>query len=164
MRYYLGNKLWELAKTDNSIYIICADIGSKIFEKFIRDFPDRYINMGVSEQAIIGIAAGMAIQGLKPYICTITPFLIERPFEQIKLDIAQQKANVKLIGYGNYPNEGISHAVCKSNIHIMNLLPEIKHYKPIFIEELDCQIQDSYQNKFPAFFDLEKTSDELLYK
>ena len=165
MRYYLGNELFKMAQEDDSIYIICADIGNKIFAKFIENFPDRYMNMGVSEQAIIGVAAGMALRGLKPYICTITPFLIERPFEQIKLDINEQKVNVKLIGYGNYINEGISHSVYKDkNIHPMNFFDNIKHFKPSNIEDLHFAIYDSYNKKYPAFFDLEKTNDELKYR
>lgn len=157
MRYYLGNEIFKLAQQDDSIYVICADIGDKIFDKFIQNFPNRYINMGVSEQAIIGIAAGMALRGLKPYICTITPFLIERPFEQIKLDINEQKVNVKLIGYGNYLNEGVSHSVyVHKQIHPMDFFDNIKHFKPTSIEELHNYIHDSYNNKYPAFFDLEK--------
>ena len=65
--------------------------------------------MGICEQSLISTAAGMALEGLKPWVYTITPFLIERPFEQIKLDIDQQKANVNLVGFADYPNLGPSH-------------------------------------------------------
>ena len=70
-----------------------------ILEKII---PKRFFNMGICEQSIIGLSAGMALEGLKPWVYTITP-LIERPFEQVKLDINQQNVNVKLVGYADYP-------------------------------------------------------------
>ena len=76
-----------------------GDIGYGIFDDFRKNHPNRFINMGICEQSLISVAAGMSLEGLKPWVYTITPFLIERPFEQIKLDINQQKANVKLVGF-----------------------------------------------------------------
>ena len=67
---------------------------------------DRFINMGICEQSMIGVSSGMALEGLKPWVYTITPFLIERPFEQVKLDIDRQMANVKLVGFADYPTLG----------------------------------------------------------
>ena len=61
----------------------------------LENHPKRFFNMGICEQSLIGVASGMALEGLKPWVYTITPFLIERPFEQIKLDIDQQNVNVK---------------------------------------------------------------------
>ena len=97
MRKIFGEWIYEKAKSDNDIYLIVGDIGYNLFDNFIKEFPDRYINIGLCEQTMIGIAAGMALSGLKPYVYTITPFLIERPFEQIKIDIDLNNANVKLI-------------------------------------------------------------------
>ena len=67
--------------------------------------------MGICEQSLIGTAAGMALEGLKPWVYTITPFLIERPFEQVKLDLDQQKVNVNLVGFApDYPSLGPTHS------------------------------------------------------
>ena len=71
----------------------------------------------------------MAIEGLKPWVYTITPFLIERPFEQIKLDIDQQKANVKLVGYADYPNLGPTHSELNGK-KLMSLMKNIKSFFP----------------------------------
>lgn len=157
MRYFFGKEITKLADKDSSIIVICGDMGAKIFKPFIEKHQDRYINIGICEQSMVSIAAGMALQGMKPYICTITPFLIERAFEQIKLDINDMKTNVKLVGYGNYPDQGISHAITMlDNIHPINFFKNITHFKPKTIEELHNNIYDSYENKYPAFFDLEK--------
>ena len=59
---------------------------------------------------MIGVASGMSIEGLKPWVYTITPFLIERLFEQVKLDIDQQNVNVNLVGFADYPNLGPTHS------------------------------------------------------
>ena len=76
--------------------MLVGDIGYGIFDEFRKNHPKKFFNLGICEQSLIGVAAGMALEGLKPWVYTITPFLIERPFEQIKLDVNEQKTNVKL--------------------------------------------------------------------
>ena len=96
MRRTFGKVISELADKDDKIYVLVGDIGYRVFDEFRGRHPERFINMGICEQSIIGVSAGMALEGLKPWVYTITPFLIERPFEQVKLDIDQQNVNVKL--------------------------------------------------------------------
>ena len=107
MRRKFGKLINELAYKDKKIVLIVGDIGYGIFDDFRKNHPKRFFNLGICEQSIIGVASGMALDGLKPWVYTITPFLIERPFEQIKLDIDQQKANVKLVGFADYPKLGL---------------------------------------------------------
>ena len=101
MRRRFGKIINELANQDEKIYLLVGDIGYRVFDDFRENHPKRFFNLGICEQSIISVASGMAIEGLKPWVYTITPFLIERPFEQIKLDIDQQNVNVKLIGLLN---------------------------------------------------------------
>ena len=103
MRRRFGKIINDLAKKDEKIVLIVGDIGYGIFDEFRKNHPKKFFNLGICEQSIIGVAAGMSLKKLKPWVYTITPFLIERPFEQIKLDIDQQKANVKLVGFADYP-------------------------------------------------------------
>ena len=110
MRRKFGKLINEIAKKDKKIVLLVGDIGYGIFDDFRKDNPKRFFNMGICEQSLIGVASGMSLEGLKPWVYTITPFLIERPFEQIKLDIDQQKANVNLVGFADYPTLGPSHA------------------------------------------------------
>ena len=129
MRRKFGKVLNELAKRDEKIYLIVGDIGFGIFDDFRKNYPNRFLNLGICEQSIIGVASGMALQGLKPWVYTITPFLIERPFEQIKLDINQQKANVKLVGFADYPTLGPTHAEINAK-KLMKLFGNIKSFYP----------------------------------
>ena len=103
MRYTFGKLINTLAAKDKRIYLLVGDIGFRVFDDYRRNYPKRFINMGICEQSLISVASGMALEGLKPWVYTITPFLIERPFEQIKLDIDQQNVNVKLVGFADYP-------------------------------------------------------------
>ena len=93
MRRRFGKVISELAKKDEKIVLLVGDIGYGIFDDFRKEHPKKFFNLGICEQSIIGLASGMALEGLKPWVYTITPFLIERPFEQIKLDIDQQNVN-----------------------------------------------------------------------
>ncbi len=110
MRRTFGKIITELANKDDKIYVLVGDIGYRVFDEFREKHSERFINMGICEQSIISVSAGMALEGLKPWVYTITPFLIERPFEQVKLDIDQQNVNVKLVGFADYPTLGPSHS------------------------------------------------------
>lgn len=145
----------ELARKDKSVFLISGDNGIMLFDKFREQFPNRFLNLGIREQSIIGIASGMALMGLKPYVYTITPFLIERPYEQIKLDIDQQKANVKLVGFNDYPNLGPTHEVPD----LKGLIKRFKNIVSYFPENLDQTRQallESYESQKPTFIGLKR--------
>ncbi len=129
MRRAFGKLINQLANKDKKIILIVGDIGYGIFDEFRKNHPTRFFNMGICEQSIIGFASGVALEGLKPWVYTITPFLIERPFEQIKLDIDQQKANVNLVGYADYPSLGPSHAEL-NGVKTMSMFKNIKSFFP----------------------------------
>ena len=90
MRRKFGKLINKLANNDKKIVLIVGDIGYGIFDDFRKNHPNRFLNLGICEQSLIGVAAGMSLEGLKPWVYTITPFLIERPFEQVKLDIEKK--------------------------------------------------------------------------
>lgn len=159
MRRRFGKIITELAKKDKKIILIVGDIGYGIFDEFRKKFPKRFFNLGICEQSIIGAAAGMSLEGLKPWVYTITPFLIERPFEQIKLDIDQQNVDVKLVGYADYPELGPTHAEINAK-KIMNLFENIKSYYPKDSVQTEKFIYESYQNIGPNFISLK--SDKLV--
>lgn len=155
MKDIFGKFLSEIAATDRKIYLLVGDTGYGIFDQFKKMFPNRFINMGVCEQSLIGVAAGMALEGLKPYVYAITPFLIERPLEQIKLDIDQQNVNVKLIGYADYPTQGPTHAEVDGK-RLMSLFKNIASYFPQDSQETKEVLQESYLSGRPTFISLKK--------
>ena len=111
MRKEFAKVMLELAQKDPKVFLIILDVGGNVFDEFKAKFPDRFLNLGVIEQASVGFASGMALEGFKPYVYTIAPFLLDRPFEQVKLDVVQQKANVKLFGFWDYPTAGPTHKI-----------------------------------------------------
>lgn len=153
MRRTFGKVISQLAKKDKKIILIVGDIGYGIFDEFRKEHPKRFFNLGICEQSIIGIASGAALQGLKPWVYTITPFLIERPFEQIKLDIDQQKANVKLVGFADYPSLGPTHSELNGK-KLMSLMKNIKSFYPKDGFETKKMVEQIHKINGPTFLSL----------
>lgn len=129
MRYEFARALTALAKADPRIYLLTGDVGGALFDEFRANCPGCHMEVGVAEQSMVGIAAGMAMTGLRPVVYTITPFLIERAFEQIKLDVHCQQVPVGLVGYSGYPTYGPSHIELDAP-KLMALLPGIQSRFP----------------------------------
>jgi transketolase len=103
---------FELAKSDPSIVVLVGDISHGLFTEFRAEFPDRYFNVGIMEPAMASIAAGLAMVGFKPIVHTIAPFLVERSFEQLKLDFGYQNLSAMFVSVGgafDYSNLGCTH-------------------------------------------------------
>jgi len=153
MRRRFGKVISELATKDEKIVLIVGDIGYGVFDDFRKQHPKKFFNLGICEQSIIGFASGLALEGLKPWVYTITPFLIERPFEQIKLDINQQNVNVKLVGFADYPSLGPSHAELDAK-KMMKLFKNIKSYFPKDGRETNLVVKLAYKRRGPVFISL----------
>ena len=130
-----------------------VDQSNFVVKHFRKNNPEKFYNLGICEQSLIGTASGMALEGLKPWVYTITPFLIERPFEQIKLDINQQKANVKLVGFADYPTLGPTHAELNAK-KMMKLFNNIKSFYPKDSLETKKIVGKCYKIKGPTFISL----------
>ena len=153
MRRTFGKIISELADRDGKIYVLVGDIGYRVFDEFRKKHPNRFINMGICEQSIIGASAGMALEGLKPWVYTITPFLIERPFEQVKLDIDQQNVNVKLVGFADYPTLGPTHTELDGK-KLMKLFKNISSFFPENGDETEMMTYQAHEENGPAFISL----------
>ena len=153
MRRRFGKIITELADRDENIIVLVGDIGYRVFDEFREKHPKRFINLGICEQSLIGVSAGMALEGLKPWVYTITPFLIERPFEQIKLDIDQQNTNVKLVGFADYSTLGPTHRELDGE-KLMQLFTNIASYFPKDGDETESMMFDAYEKNGPTFISL----------
>ena len=128
MRWTFQLSLYARMKADPRIILLWGDVGGGLFKTHRMDFPGRVINCGVMEQATVSMAAGMAMEGLRPIVYTIMPFLLERAFEQIKLDVGQQRLPVGLVGHSN-GECGPTHRELNAPA-MLALIPNIKAYFP----------------------------------
>jgi len=150
--------LMELAEKDDRIMLLNDDTGFHLFEEFEKKFPKQYINAGICEQTIAGIAAGLALSGKKVYVYGIIPFVTMRPYEQVRNDICYHNADVKIIGVGGwqyYKFLGFTHNVENNeDIKIMKILPNMKVYTPKTAEETKKVILKTYKTTNPTYIRL----------
>jgi transketolase len=105
MRNRFADTFYELGKADPRLCVVVADISpAGSIAKFRTEFPRRFINTGVSEQIMIGMTAGMAQRGLKPFAYTIATFTLYRPFEMVRDDLCYQNLPVTIVGIGGGVN------------------------------------------------------------
>jgi transketolase len=129
MRDSFIERIWTEMKTDNTIVFITADFGSPMLDKIRSDFSDRFFNVGIAEQNLVNVAAGMALEGFRVFAYAIAPFITMRCYEQIRISLALineiRPLNVTLIGVGagcSYTVSGPSHQ-CYEDISLMRALP-----------------------------------------
>lgn len=166
MRTTLINTLIELAKKDKNIYLLTGDLGFTVLEPFIEKFPERFINCGVAEQNMMGVAAGLALSGKKPYVYSIVPFVTLRCFEQIRNDVCYQNLNVKIIGMGSgftYGHLGFSHYALE-DVAVLRSLLNMTILCPADSLETEQLILKSYQIKGPAYIRITRKGDAVYRK
>lgn len=100
MRIAFVKELSENAKRNRDIMLLTGDLGFSVFEEYIEKLPSQFLNMGVAEQNMTGVAAGLAMEGKIPIVYSIVPFATMRNFEQVRNDICYQNLNVKIVGVG----------------------------------------------------------------
>lgn len=153
MRKTFINTLIDLARKDKDIVLITPDMGFSVLEPFFDEFPERAINCGIAEQNAVSIASGLALMGKKPYVYTIIPFLVERAFEQVKLDVAYMNTNVKLVGIGagfTYGAAGATHHAIE-DISLMRTLPNMTVCCPGDNNEAEQIIRKTVNNDKPMY-------------
>jgi len=140
---------------DEEIYLLVDDLGFSFIEEIQKHFPERVINCGITEQSMVGIAAGLALGGKKPYLYGTAPFLIMRPYEQLRDDVCYNNLDVKIFATGAGDFLGFTHNLSKDeDVKILKHLPNLKVYIPKSKEELKKVIIKSYGTKRPAYIRL----------
>ena len=133
MRNRFAETLARVAREDPRIYIVVADISpAGPIAEFRTQFPERFINVGVAEQAMIGVCAGLALRGMRPFAYTIATFALYRPFEFIRDDLAYQNLPVTIVGIGGgvvYSSLGSTHHA-QEDIAIASAIPNMSVIAP----------------------------------
>lgn len=136
MRDAFLERIWRAMVEDNKIFFTSADFGSPVLDKIRADFPDRFVNVGVAEQNLINISAGLALEGYKVFAYAIAPFITMRCYEQVRVSLALlselRPMNVNLIGVGagySYVVSGPTHQ-CYEDITLMRALPNFQVLSP----------------------------------
>ena len=162
MRGWFAYELYQQMKKDKDIILIVGDLGYGVWNAVRDEMPDQFINTGAAEQAMMGIAVGVALEGKKPFVYSITSFLIFRPFETIKLYIDEEKIPVRLIGSGrdkDYIHDGPSHDCTKvSDLfdHEHEFFNNIVDYWPMTKEEIPELVERMVKSDKPQFISLKR--------
>jgi transketolase len=147
MRDQAAATVVALMDEDPRVALVLAEISLERFEQALRSHPERAFNVGIMEQTMVGVAAGLALEGHLPIAHSITPFLVERAFEQIKLDFGNQELSGILIGAGgsyDYSTEGTTHH-SPADVQVMLAVPGIAVHVPGAGEELDTLVRDAHR-------------------
>ena len=143
----------ELIENNNKVALLLGGISVAAFNDNIKKYPNRVFNAGISEQAIVSAASGMAVTGMIPIIHTIAPFLVERAYEQLKLDFGYQKLGGNFITTGaslDYSSFGSTHQ-CPADVGVLKQIPGMQIIVPGTAEEFDSLFRSTYDNGCPTY-------------
>ena len=164
MRKQFVATIERLSNENCKLIILLGDIGVYGFRNVFRDYNDRIYNIGVCEQSMASMAAGLAKEGFIPVIHSIAPFVVERCFEQLKCDVCYQQLGVNIVSVGasyDYAALGSTHH-CPGDIKILSSLPGMEIVVPGTPSEFDQLFQQSYANNNPTYFRLSEISNEKI--
>lgn len=156
MRKAFVEIILDLFKQDKKLITFLGDIGIFGFRDAFKNFPNRIYNIGILEQSMISVAAGLSIKGFHPVIHTIAPFMIERAYEQLKNDFGYQSLNGNFVSVGasyDYASLGPTHH-CPSDISILGNIPNFEIVVPGHQDEFKKLFKVSYKNGNPTYFRL----------
>ena len=158
MRKQFSQILHDEMGKNEKIYLLTGDLGYGLWDRIKIDFPDRFCNVGSSEQLMMGMAAGIAASGKIPVVYSITPFLLYRPFEFIRNYVNHEKLPVKLLGGGrdqDYGYLGFSHWA-EDDKTIIKCFENIRPYWPNSDEELEEVSKEFLNSSSPCYLNLKR--------
>ena len=164
MRRTCLDMVYELAKRDPRVVFVGSDLGPGVLDEMKKEMPDRFYMEGVSEQAVIGIAAGLAMEGFIPYVNTIATFITRRCYEQVAVDLCLHNLPVRLIANGGglvYAPLGPTH-LATEDIAIMRALPNMTVVAPADAEEMRRFMDKTLDWKRPIYIRLGKGGDPVV--
>jgi len=156
MRRQFRDTIMALAAQNDKIVLILGDTSVYLFNDFKEKYPDRFYNMGICENTLVSVAAGLSSQGFFPFVHAIAPFVTERSFEQIKLDMGYNQFGGNIVTCGasfDYAWDGATHH-CYTDLAILRMLPGVEAIQPGSRRELDILIRSQYNNGRATYFRL----------
>jgi transketolase len=156
MRRTFRDLLTNEMRENEKISLLVGDVGYGLFDDLRKEFPNRVINPGASEQLMIGMSVGMAMEGIIPVVYSITPFVLYRPFEFIRNYINHENIPVKLVGSGRNDDYGVcgfSHYACE-DMQVLSIFPNIKTFIPTTKD--DVNIKEFLYNPSPSYMNLSR--------
>ena len=170
MREQFIKTVTDIFRDDDKAILILGDIGVWGFRELSEKYPRRVINIGICEQATIGVCAGLAKEGFRPIFYSIAPFAVERCYEQIKIDIGYQNLPVAIVSVGgsyDYASLGCTHH-SPADVTLMSTIPHIKIVAPAYNEDVDSNFKLFY-GRNPLYMRLSETecnptADVIAYK
>lgn len=156
MRRQFKDTFQDLAASDASLVLLLGDVSVYLFRDFQERAPERFYNLGICENTIISTAAGLSSQGLTPVAHTIAPFLTERCYEHIKLDLSYNRFPASIVTCGasfDYAWDGATHH-CFTDLELMRMLPNMEVFQPGSEKELDVLFRQRYNSANVKYFRL----------
>ena len=166
IREEFAKQIFELGKKNKNLVVMVGDISHGIFKDFRSFFPDRYYNIGICESSMTNVAAGLSKVGLNPVIHTISPFLIERSYEQIKLDFGYQKQPINIVTVGgafDYSKLGCSHH-CYTDVSLISHFKNSNIITPGSNIEFKKLFKNVYKKNKINYFRLPENKHDTIFK
>ena len=166
MRNAFADELTKLGDEDSRIVMLSGDIGNRLFDKFKANHAARFFNCGVAEANMMGVAAGLAMNGLRPVAYTIAPFVTTRCLEQIRTDVCYHEVPVTIIAVGAglaYSGLGPTHQACE-DIAFLRALPNMVVICPGDAYEVRSALRAAMKQDRPAYIRLGKKGEPLVHR
>lgn len=162
MRAQFVKTMTDLISEDPKAVLLLGDIGVHGFRHLLQNYANRVYNIGILEQATIGLAAGMAMTDLVPVFHTIAPFIVERAYEQLKVDFGYQNLNGSFVSVGasyDYAGLGCTHH-CPADVGALKLIPNMSIICPGTAIEFDTLFKQGFRKSGPKYFRLSEVQNE----
>ncbi len=164
MRNAFASEVTKLASEIDDLVLLSGDIGNKLFDDFKQNSKGTFINCGIAEANMMGVASGLAMSGLKPIVYTITPFTTTRCFEQIRVDACYHNVNVIIVGTGSglsYASLGPTHHSLE-DLAIFRVLPHMTILAPADEVELKMALREALKLKGPVYIRIGKKGEKIV--
>jgi transketolase len=165
MRNAFTDELTKLGDDDERVVMLSGDIGNRLFDKFKAKHPNRFFNCGVAEANMTGVAAGLAMNGLRPVTYTITPFVTTRCLEQIRTDVCYHDLPVTIVAVGAglaYAGLGPTHHACE-DIAFLRALPNMNVIAPGDAWEVRAALRAAMKQDKPTYIRMGKKGEPVVH-